>query len=252
MISELYYSGYCLCSSTSRFVTWIGVFSQDRHVLWLSKDDLQESVSWSSPPLAILRDIHSGLLPNYDCKDSTPPQSQPGGSARLGPTRKTGIHISRRTVISLFRNSTVSMSYSLCGERTFPTCPPSLPRRELQHKSSTTGDLSRYSNRSLSSRTVLSSSVFVRNNVSSPLLRTLLRTELGELESQEEDAPNRVVCHKPIPWVGVIRPHHRDATWSDNDLGDHVSTCTVHSGDKKAYDRVVEQITDLFHTTLLK
>jgi hypothetical protein len=29
-------------------------------------------------------------------------------------------------------------------------------------------------------------------------------------------------------------------------LGDHLSTCTVHSGVKKAHDWVVDQITDLF------
>ena len=32
-------------------------------------------------------------------------------------------------------------------------------------------------------------------------------------------------------------------------LGDHVSTCTVHSGAKKSYDWTVQQLSDLFHTT---
>ena len=32
-------------------------------------------------------------------------------------------------------------------------------------------------------------------------------------------------------------------------LGDHVSTCTVHSGVKKAHDWEVEQLADLFRTT---
>ena len=32
-------------------------------------------------------------------------------------------------------------------------------------------------------------------------------------------------------------------------LGDHVSTCTVHSGAKKAHDWAVEQLVDLFRTT---
>ena len=32
-------------------------------------------------------------------------------------------------------------------------------------------------------------------------------------------------------------------------LGDHLCTCTVHSGDKKDHDWSVDQITDLFHTT---
>ena len=32
-------------------------------------------------------------------------------------------------------------------------------------------------------------------------------------------------------------------------LGDHISTCNCHSGDKKTHDWVVDQITDLFRTT---
>jgi hypothetical protein len=32
-------------------------------------------------------------------------------------------------------------------------------------------------------------------------------------------------------------------------LGDHLCTCTSHSGAKKAHDWVVDQIADLFHTT---
>jgi len=32
-------------------------------------------------------------------------------------------------------------------------------------------------------------------------------------------------------------------------LGDHVSTCTVHSGTKKAHDWSVEQLADLFRRT---
>ena len=32
-------------------------------------------------------------------------------------------------------------------------------------------------------------------------------------------------------------------------LGDHLNTCTVHSGAKKAHDWMVDQIADLFRTT---
>ena len=85
---------------------------------------------------------------------------------------KTKIHNSRRPVHFLFHNSTASMRYSLCGERTHPICSSSFPRRELQHKSSSTDNLFRYSNSPSLSLTVLSSS-FARHNVSSPLQRSL-------------------------------------------------------------------------------
>ncbi len=62
-------------TTTSRFVTWFGTFSQERQVLWLSKDDLKDLSSWSSSPLLLLRDIHSKLLSDYYCKE-TSSQSQ--------------------------------------------------------------------------------------------------------------------------------------------------------------------------------
>ena len=44
-----------------------------QHVLWFDKDDLKDACSWSSPPVVLLRDIHSDPLVKYDCKDSAPP-----------------------------------------------------------------------------------------------------------------------------------------------------------------------------------
>ncbi len=55
------------------------VFSQ-------TSDDLQDSSSWSSPPLLLLRDIHSKLLTQYDCKEScasSQSQANVGVSDRL-------------------------------------------------------------------------------------------------------------------------------------------------------------------------
>ncbi len=53
--------------------------------MWLPKDDLKDSSTWSSTPLVLLRDIHDGLLTKYDCKDSVTPPTQSGTRAR--PTR---------------------------------------------------------------------------------------------------------------------------------------------------------------------
>ena len=57
-------------TSTSRFVAWLGVSPQHRQVMWLPQDDLQDSSSWSSSPLVVLRDMHSKLLAHYDCKEA--------------------------------------------------------------------------------------------------------------------------------------------------------------------------------------
>jgi hypothetical protein len=64
-------------TTTSHFVAWLGAFSQVRQDLWYPKDDVQDSSSWSSPPILLIRDIHSKLLTDYGCKEaSAPSQSQ--------------------------------------------------------------------------------------------------------------------------------------------------------------------------------
>ena len=60
-------------TTTSHFVSWMGVFSQTRQELWLSKHDLRDSSSWSSTPRMLLRDIHSKLIDQYDCKEVCAP-----------------------------------------------------------------------------------------------------------------------------------------------------------------------------------
>ena len=105
---------------------------------------------------------------------------------------------------------------------------------------------------------------------------------MRNLESEEEDASRRVLWYKPMSWLGQIRPHRRDEAWSAglwqtffascvganipalaelplsacgcrkfqiDTLGDHLCTCTAHSGAKKAHDWAVGQIADLFRTT---
>jgi hypothetical protein len=43
---------------------------------------------------------------------------------------------------------------------------------------------------------------------------SVLKTEMSGLESQEEDAPKRLLFFKPMSWLGPIRPHRRDESWS--------------------------------------
>ncbi len=111
---------------------------------------------------------------------------------------------------------------------------------------------------------------------------SVLRTEMTDLESQEEDPPPRILFYKSMSWMEQIWPHHRDEVCPDtlwqtffsvflgvpipviveksfavcgwrkfqtDTLDDHLGMCTVHSGAKKLHDRVVDQLVDLFHTT---
>jgi hypothetical protein len=66
--------------------TDLGFFPKERQRLWLPKDDLRDSTSWSSSPLLLLRDNHCKLVTQYDCKEvCAPSQSQVnvGVSTRL-------------------------------------------------------------------------------------------------------------------------------------------------------------------------
>jgi hypothetical protein len=70
-------------TTTSRFLVWIRAFSQERQKLWLSKDDLQDSSSWSSPPLLLLRDIHSTLISQHNYKEVCVPSQSQGNVDRI-------------------------------------------------------------------------------------------------------------------------------------------------------------------------
>jgi hypothetical protein len=70
----------------------MGVFSQVRQELWLPKDDLRDSSSWSSPPLILLRDIHSKLIDQYDYKEvCAPSPSQVNTGAPARPCSQDGV-----------------------------------------------------------------------------------------------------------------------------------------------------------------
>ncbi len=68
-------------TATLRFVPWIDTFPQERQELWLPKDNLRDSSSWSSPPLLLLRDLHTKLISQYDYKEVCAP-SQSNGNLR--------------------------------------------------------------------------------------------------------------------------------------------------------------------------
>ena len=75
-------------------MAWLGAFSQERQKLWLPKDDLRDSSSWSSPPLLLLRDIHCKLLTQYDCKEvCAPSQSQVNVGTGAGPSSQSQVII---------------------------------------------------------------------------------------------------------------------------------------------------------------
>jgi hypothetical protein len=47
---------------------------------------------------------------------------------------------------------------------------------------------------------------------------SVLRTEMTGLESPEEDDPKRILFFKTMSWLGQVRTHRRDESWSANPL----------------------------------
>ena len=52
-----------------------------------------------------------------------------------------------------------------------------------------------------------------KQRVEATVEESVLRTEMENFESQEEDTPKQVLWYTPMIWMGQIRPHHRDETW---------------------------------------
>jgi hypothetical protein len=52
-----------------------------------------------------------------------------------------------------------------------------------------------------------------------------------------------------LRWQEHDHQEHQGQTFCLDSLDDHVRTCTVHSGAKKAHDWSVDQLADLFRTT---
>ncbi len=61
----------------------------------MPKDDLRDSSSWSSPPLVLLRDIHSKLIDQYGCKEEICAQSksQVNVGTGTGPSSQSQVNI---------------------------------------------------------------------------------------------------------------------------------------------------------------
>ena len=99
-------------TTTSRFVSWIGAFSQARQELWLPKDDLRDSSSWSSPPLVLLRDIHTNLIAQYDCKEVCAPSPGDCPPLRLSLNSTDSLRIPLRGMRALSPTLTLRHSFS--------------------------------------------------------------------------------------------------------------------------------------------
>jgi hypothetical protein len=206
-------------TTTSRFVSWIGAFSQARQELWLPKDDLRDSSSWSSPPLVLLRDIHGTLISQYDCKEvcaTSQSQGNVGASARPSsqdgvPQQQEAAPLSLPRLDRLFEASFArdENSVSNAGVVVIPS-QLKVTKQILLHWQPFRDLKLKYVGSCQTEQLSLRS----QERIVATVEDSVLKTEMAGLESQEEDAPKRILFFKPMSWLGQIRPHRRDESWS--------------------------------------
>jgi hypothetical protein len=210
-------------TTTSHFVTGLGVFSQERQVLWLSEDDLRDSSSWSSPPFMFRRDIHSKLLSQYDFKEvSAPSQSQVNTGTGDRYSAQDGVSQQQEVSPLSIPNLTVSDDPSLTDFRDL----------KLMF---------------VGSRRDVQLTLCSQQRIVATVEDSVLRTEMVVLESQEfhhHGRPDPSDCGEaPRGLQCGCRKFQRDP------LDDHLYTSTTRSGAKKTHDWSVDQLADLFRTT---
>jgi hypothetical protein len=213
-------------TSTSRFVAWLGAFYRERQSLWLPKDNLKDSSTWSSPPLVLLCDIHDSLLDKYHSKDSVTPPAQPG--ARPRPARDSqddqdGLDgASQQETVPLFLpqlNQIHEFSFVRGEDTSNVVVIPTQDRvtQQILSRWQPFKDLKLTFTVSLRSEQLC---LHVQQRVIATVEDSALCTEMENLESDEEDASRRVLWYKPMSWLGQIRLHRRDPNDIDRSLNE--------------------------------
>ena len=185
----------------------------------MPKDDLRDSSSWSSPPLMLLRDIHSKLLTQYDCKEvCAPSPSQVNAGASGGLSSQDGVSQQQEAApLSLPQlNRLIEVSF-VWDESSASNADVTVIPSQLRVTQQILSHWKPFRDLKLlfaGSRLAEQLSLHSQQRIVATVEDSVLRTEMTGLESQEEDAPKRILFFKPMSWLGQIRTHRRDETWS--------------------------------------
>ena len=204
-------------TTTARFVAWTGAFPQERQELWLPKDDLRDSSSWSSPPLVLLRDIHCKLLSQFDCKEvcaSSPSQVNAGAGPRL--SSQDGVSQQQETAsLSLPQLNRLHEASFVRDENSASNADVAVIPSHHRVTQQLLSHRQPFRNLKLmfaGSRRAEQLTLHSQQRIVATVEDSVLRTEMAGLESQEEDSPDRILFFKPMSWLGQIRSHRRDET----------------------------------------
>jgi hypothetical protein len=232
----------------------------------------------------LLRDSHSKLIDQYDCKEvCAPSPSQVNGGAGGRLSSQDGVSQQEETTsLELPQiNRLIEASFVRDESSVSNADATALPSqyRVTQQILSHWKPFQDLKLMFAGSRRAEQLSLRSQQRVVTTVEESVLKTEMTGLESQEEDTPKCILFFKPMSWLGQIRSHRRDESWSDSlwqtffstsmgaqfpvivekpiatcgyrkfqldPLGDHLNTCTTHSGAKKAHDWMVDQVADFY------
>ncbi len=206
-----------LYTTTSRFVAWLAAFSQNVRTCGCPRMIFKTRPHGHRPRFCSSVTSTRNSLRNITVRRAVRclrPRLMWGLVADSDP--RTVSLSSRRMLPSSFRSSTASMRLPLCGERTLPTLLLLTSRHRIGSpcRSSACGSPLKFKQTFAVSRRAEQLCLRMKQRVVATVEESVLRTEMETFESQEKDAPKRVLWYTPISWLGQIRPHRRDEAWS--------------------------------------
>jgi hypothetical protein len=135
---------------------------------------------------------------------------------------------SRMLLPSLFRSLTAFMRLPRV-ERTLPTLAPSPAQHRVTQQIIARWQPFKDLKQTFAvSRRAEQLGLHTQQRVVATVEDSALHAEMGALESQEQDAPKRVLWYKPMGFLGVIRPHRRDEAWAAGLWQSFFATVSVH------------------------
>jgi hypothetical protein len=174
-------------------VAWLGAFSHKRPGLLLHQDDFKDPSSWSSSLLLFLRDIHSKLLAEYNCKESSS-QSQVNVGVSGGLSSQDGVsHHQEASRLSIPKlNRLFEASFVRDESSTSNAAVTAIPgqRRVTQQILSHRQPFRDLKLMFAGSRRAEQLSLRSQQRIVATVEDSVVRTVMADLESQEEDAPS--------------------------------------------------------------
>jgi hypothetical protein len=162
----------------------------------------------------LLRDIHSKLIDQYDCKKvCAPSQSQVNAGASAGLSTQDGVSQQEETTsLSLPQLNRLIEDSFVRDEISVSNADVTVIPSHLTVTQQILSHWQTFQDLKLTfagSRRTEQLSLHSQQHIVVTDEDSVLRTEMSGLKSQEEDAPKRILFFKTMSWLGQIRSHRR-------------------------------------------